>query len=116
MEGKSVIVAEDMFCRVDRRVQDGEKLEGQLFLLWKHLKYILSCLCHRKMEFIMAIAHLEDYLRFGVEDNKDIWALENLEQWCIKVDQLDEAQRVRHWRIRNTLMLLEDAESEATED
>jgi hypothetical protein len=108
-------VALDMLCRVNRRVEAGEKLEGNLLILWKDLRHTLGNFCHARGDLSKAVMYLEDYLSHGVVDDRDAFALEHLEEWYAKLGKLDEAQRVRQWRISSSQILLQEDDIELAE-
>jgi hypothetical protein len=113
--GEAKMVAEDMLRRVHGRLEAGEKLEGKLLMLWRDLKNTLSRLCHQNGEFLMAVTHLEDYLKSGVKDDRDTESLQRLEDCYTQLGQLDQAQRVLQWRMRCSLILLGDEDSKTPE-
>ncbi|KUJ24619.1 uncharacterized protein LY89DRAFT_776697 [Mollisia scopiformis] len=98
MADEAEIVALDMLVRVNRRTEKGEKLKGALLITWKDLKHTLGDFCHAKGEDSMAITHLEEYLEHGVEDDRDIIALEKLEEWHTLLENHERASYMRRWR------------------
>lgn len=97
--GEAEGVALDMLCRVNRRLQKGEKLEGGLRILWKDLKHTLGNFCYHKGELPAAIAHMRECLTYGIEDDRDVLTLKSLEEWHTELGELDEAERVRNVRL-----------------
>ncbi len=108
-------VALDMLCRVNRRVEAGEKLEGNLLILWKDLRHTLGKFCRARGDLSEAVMYLEDYLSHGVVDDRDTFALQQLEEWYAELGKLDEAQRVQQWRISSSQILLQEDDIELTE-
>jgi hypothetical protein len=97
--GEAEEVALDMLCRVNRRLQKGEKLEGDLRILWKDLKHTLGNFCYHKGELRAAVVHMGECLIYGIEDDRDVLTLRNLEEWHTELGELDEAERVRNVRL-----------------
>lgn len=115
MAEEAELLALDMLCRVNRRLQAGEELEGSLFILWKDLRHVLGQFCRAKGDLHMAVMHLEDYLSHGVVDDRDIFALEHLEECYAQLGEQDEARRVRLWRMNRSRILLQEDDIELVE-
>ena len=115
MAKEAELLALDMLCRVNRRLQAGEELEGSLFILWKDLRHTLGKFCHAKGDLRTAVMHLEDYLRYGVVDGRDALALEHLEEWYAQLGEQNDARRVRQWRIDSSRILLQADDIELVE-
>ena len=109
------LVALDMFCRVNRRIKSGEKLEGSLLILWKDLKHTLGNFCYAKGERRAAVRHLEECLVHGVVDDRDFIALKSLEEWYDELGELGEAERVHQLRISSSQKLFQEDKIEVAE-
>lgn len=101
-------VALDMLGRVNRRVNAGETLEGNLLILWKDLRHTLGTFYHARGDLNNAVIYLEECLSHEVADDRDTFALECLELWYAQLGRLDDAQRIRQRRISSSQILLQD--------
>jgi hypothetical protein len=101
-------VARDLLRRVNRRIRNGERLEGKLLIKWKDLKHTLGNFCHAKGELMAATMHLEESLIHGVVEDIDTIALERLEAWYKEQGETNEARLVRQLRIDNSQTLLQE--------
>jgi hypothetical protein len=110
------LVALDMFRRVNRRLQTGEKLEGSLLIMWKDLKHTLGNFCYARGELQAAVSHVEGCLIHGVVDHRDSIALKSLEEWYAELGKLDEAERVRQLRISSSQRLFREDKIELAEE
>jgi hypothetical protein len=92
-------VASEMLDIVDRRVGNGEKLEGDLLITWKDLKHTLGNFCYARGELEAAVVHVEECLQDGVVDDRDIIALRRLEEWYDQRGERGKLDKVRERRI-----------------
>lgn len=101
-------VALDMLCKVNRRAQTHTKLDGNLLIIWEDLKHTMSDFCHAKRDDNMTVIHLEDYLKHGVADGRDIIVLEKLEECYKLLRKPNEANRVRRWREESSWIMSQE--------
>ena len=99
MAGEAERVAWDTLFRIERRMEAGEALQGNLLIRWKDVKVILGQLCYMRGDPKMAVIHLEDYLMRPLDGDWDDEVLQNLEQYYFGLGQADKANKIRERRI-----------------
>ncbi|KAH7351241.1 hypothetical protein BKA65DRAFT_536247 [Rhexocercosporidium sp. MPI-PUGE-AT-0058] len=98
--------AKDMVRRIQKRVAEtGERLQGELLTIWKDLWQALGTICHDRGDDETAVVYLDKYLAYGVTEERDLFALQQQEQWYELLGAFDDALKVRQWWLRELEIL-----------
>jgi hypothetical protein len=91
--------ANDMLSRVNRRLDSGEKLEGNLLMFWYNTNYHLGWFAKRRGDFQTGIRYLDNLLMFGIKDDRDVYVLHDLETCYTGLGDEDLAASMKELRI-----------------
>jgi hypothetical protein len=105
-------VTKELLVRLDqRKLRDGGKLEGDLFINWKDAIHTLGNFCYNKRDYHQAIGYLEDFCSYEIADERDILALETLQECYLSLGRDDDAKETRQWWMYHSQRLLQKHET-----